>query len=89
MDSTNIITPELSIITTIGLDHQNILGNSLNEIAVEKGGIIKYGKPTLLGSGICETISVLRKLLRKITLKFILLKKIQLITNLSKYQLEN
>ena len=49
LDSTNIINPEISIITNIGLDHQNILGNSLEEIAKEKAGIIKENTPTLLG----------------------------------------
>lgn len=41
LDSTNIILPELSVITNIGYDHMNILGNSLEEIAGEKAGIIK------------------------------------------------
>ena len=49
LDSTNIINPEISIITNIGLDHQNILGNTLEEIAKEKAGIIKENTPTLLG----------------------------------------
>lgn len=44
-DSTNIISPLLSIITNIGLDHTNILGNSYEEIAFEKAGIIKQGTP--------------------------------------------
>ena len=41
LDSTNIINPEISIITNIGYDHTNLLGNSLEEIAKEKAGIIK------------------------------------------------
>lgn len=41
LDSTNIITPEVSVITNIGLDHTAFLGNTLPEIASEKGGIIK------------------------------------------------
>ena len=49
LDSTNIISPEISIITNIGFDHQNILGNTLEEIAKEKAGIIKENTPTLLG----------------------------------------
>ena len=49
LDSTNIITPELSVITNIGWDHMNMLGNSLEEIAVEKAGIIKKGVPVLIG----------------------------------------
>ena len=43
LDSTNIITPELSVITNIGLDHMNLLGDSLEKIAAEKAGIIKTG----------------------------------------------
>jgi dihydrofolate synthase/folylpolyglutamate synthase len=58
LDSTNIINPELSIITTVGKDHQNILGNTLHEIAKEKAGIIKYSTPTLLGPNIKETKDV-------------------------------
>lgn len=49
LDSTNIIMPELSIITSIGLDHQAYLGNTLEKIAYEKSGIIKPKKPVLLG----------------------------------------
>lgn len=41
LDSTNIISPELSIITNIGWDHMNLLGDTLEKIAIEKGGIIK------------------------------------------------
>ncbi len=49
LDSTNIIEPELSIITNIGYDHQSILGNTLPEIASEKAGIIKYDTPVIIG----------------------------------------
>lgn len=49
LDSTNIITPELSIITNISLDHTSLLGNSIEEIAFEKAGIIKTGVPVLIG----------------------------------------
>ncbi|SDI92369.1 bifunctional folylpolyglutamate synthase/dihydrofolate synthase [Salimicrobium halophilum] len=48
-DSTNIITPALSIITNIGLDHQDILGESYSEIATQKAGIIKEGVPVVSG----------------------------------------
>ena len=58
LDSTNIIQPKLSIITTVGRDHQNILGNTLYDIAKEKAGIIKNGIPTLLGPDIKETKDV-------------------------------
>ena len=50
LDSTNIITPELSIITNIGLDHTALLGDTLEKIAAEKAGIIKAGIPVIVGS---------------------------------------
>ncbi|MBT8262611.1 MAG: bifunctional folylpolyglutamate synthase/dihydrofolate synthase [Bacteroidia bacterium] len=49
LDSTNIITPEVSVITNIGFDHMNFLGNTLEEIAIEKAGIIKEGVPVVIG----------------------------------------
>jgi dihydrofolate synthase/folylpolyglutamate synthase len=49
LDSTNIITPLLSVITNIGWDHMNILGNTLQLIAGEKAGIIKPGIPVIIG----------------------------------------
>ncbi|MBS7577304.1 MULTISPECIES: folylpolyglutamate synthase/dihydrofolate synthase family protein [unclassified Enterococcus] len=48
-DSTNVITPVASIITTIGLDHQDILGQSIEAIAFQKAGIIKTRRPVVLG----------------------------------------
>lgn len=55
LDSTNIITPELSIITNIGWDHMNLLGDTLEKIAGEKAGIIKPGIPVVVGEVIAET----------------------------------
>ena len=49
LDSTNVITPLLSVITNISLDHTNILGNTLKKIAVEKAGIIKRKVPVVIG----------------------------------------
>ncbi len=49
LDSTNIITPILSVITNIGYDHMNILGDTLEKIATEKAGIIKTGIPVVIG----------------------------------------
>ena len=49
LDSTNIITPLLSIITNIGYDHMNILGDTLEQIAFEKAGIIKQNVPVVIG----------------------------------------
>ena len=48
LDSTNVITPELCIITNIGLDHMNLLGDTLEEIAFEKAGIIKPAIPVIV-----------------------------------------
>jgi len=55
LDSTNIILPELSVITNIGWDHMNILGDSLEKIAFEKAGIIKQNTPAIIGEVIAET----------------------------------
>lgn len=49
LDSTNIITPEVSVITNIGFDHTQFLGETLSEIASEKAGIIKEGVPVVIG----------------------------------------
>lgn len=49
LDSTNIITPLVSVITNIGYDHTQFLGETLEEIAFEKGGIIKKGIPVVIG----------------------------------------
>ena len=58
LDSTNIITPDVSIITNIGLDHTNLLGNTLEKIAGEKAGIIKTGVPVVIGTTQKETAPV-------------------------------
>ena len=62
LDSTNIIKPMLSVITTIGLDHQNILGDTVEKIAFEKGGIIKENTPVVLGPQIHSTLRVFSKI---------------------------
>ncbi len=61
LDSTNVITPVLSIITNIGFDHMNLLGNTLPEIAFEKAGIIKPGVPAVIGAYNNETKTVFEK----------------------------
>jgi dihydrofolate synthase / folylpolyglutamate synthase len=55
LDSTNILTPEISVITNIGWDHMNFLGATLEEIAGEKAGIIKPGVPVIIGEALPET----------------------------------
>ncbi len=49
LDSTNVVHPEISVITTISLDHSHILGDTIEQIAYEKAGIIKQGCPVLTG----------------------------------------
>lgn len=58
LDSTNIITPVLSVITNISLDHTSLLGDSLPKIAFEKAGIIKPGVPVVIGERQPETDAV-------------------------------
>lgn len=60
-DSTNIVHPLLSIITTVGHDHMNILGNSISEIAGEKAGIIKEKSPVITGAENPEALRVIRE----------------------------
>ncbi len=58
LDSTNVLTPILSVITNIGLDHTEFLGNTLTQIAKEKAGIIKPGVPVVIGESHPQTINV-------------------------------
>lgn len=62
LDSTNIITPLLSVITNIGWDHMNLLGDTLDKIAFEKAGIIKENVPAVIGETLPETIPVFAKI---------------------------
>jgi dihydrofolate synthase/folylpolyglutamate synthase len=62
LDSTNIITPELSIITNIGLDHTQFLGDTLEKVAVEKAGIIKKNIPIVIGETHPETEAVFQRI---------------------------
>lgn len=61
LDSTNIVTPLLSVITNIGLDHCDLLGDTLPEIAFEKAGIIKSGVPVVIGESNAETDPVFER----------------------------
>ena len=61
LDSTNVITPLISVITNIGLDHTDILGHTLPEIARQKAGIIKPGVPVVVGETVPETEPVFRE----------------------------
>lgn len=62
LDSTNVISPMLTAITTIGMDHMDILGNTLEEIAEQKAGIIKEGIPVVTGNIQEKTLSVINRI---------------------------
>lgn len=65
LDSTNIIQPILSLITNISSDHQDVLGNSLAEIAAEKAGIIKANTPVIIGTNQAEIDAVFEQYAEK------------------------
>jgi dihydrofolate synthase/folylpolyglutamate synthase len=60
LDSTNVLSPTVSVITTIGLDHQSYLGDTLGQVAYEKAGIIKPGTPVVLGRLPPQSVEVIR-----------------------------
>ena len=62
LDSTNIIAPEVSVITNIGLDHTQFLGDTLEKVAVEKAGIIKDRVPVIIGETSPETKRVFEEI---------------------------
>lgn len=62
LDATNVIKPEVSIITNVDLDHTDRLGSSISEIAYEKGGIVKSGIPVLTAEEKAEVINILEKI---------------------------
>jgi len=62
LDATNVITPELSIITTISLEHTAFLGDTLAKVAFEKAGIIKEGVPVIVGVKSDEALTVIQQI---------------------------
>ena len=62
LDATNIVEPEVSVITSIGLDHTEMLGDTVELIAAEKAGIIKPGRPVVLGRMPAAAENVIRKI---------------------------
>ncbi len=90
LDSTNVITPELSVITNIGLDHTNILGDTIGKIAVEKAGIIKIGIPVLIGEKQLETEKVFEEIASKNSSKLSYAKSVDILCDLNGiYQKKN
>ncbi len=71
LDSTNIITPEVSLITNIGFDHIDFLGNTLEEIALEKAGIIKENVPVVISETQAELIETFNAVARERSSKII------------------
>ena len=71
LDSTNIILPEVSLITNISFDHQHLLGNTLEEIASEKAGIIKQQVPLVINKSQESTEKVFRDMAIKMAAKII------------------
>ncbi len=65
LDATNVVTPEISVITNIGLDHTNFLGTTLVEIAAEKAGIIKSKIPVVIGSSVAATQRVFEEVAKE------------------------
>ena len=61
LDSTNIVMPEVSIITNIGMDHTALLGDSVEKISFEKAGIIKPGVPVVIGTTQTDTLTVFKE----------------------------
>lgn len=65
LDATNVITPRLSVITTLGLEHTRILGDTIAEIAAEKAGIIKPGVPVVSAPQPAEAMTVIAAVARE------------------------
>ncbi len=65
LDATNVITPAVSVITSLSFDHMQWLGNTLPEIAAEKAGIIKYGVPVVTQAQPLEATTVLERIARE------------------------
>lgn len=62
LDATNVVDPLVSVITSIGFDHTDILGDTIEKIAIEKAGIIKQNKPVVIGQLETEAIAAIKKI---------------------------
>jgi folylpolyglutamate synthase/dihydropteroate synthase len=65
LDSTNVITPAVAVITSLSMDHMAVLGNSLEKIAAEKGGIIKENRPVVASPQKPEAMLVIKEIAAK------------------------
>ena len=89
LDSTNIISPEISVITNIGYDHMNLLGNTLEQIAIEKAGIVKEKTPVLIGRKQIETETVFEEKASQKNTSVFYAKQNEVKFNVPNYQKEN
>ena len=88
LDSTNIITPMLSVITNIALDHTQFLGSTLAEIAAEKAGIIKRGVPVVIGEATPETRPVFEQKAREMEAPIFFAEEFKMPTPLPDFELK-
>jgi dihydrofolate synthase/folylpolyglutamate synthase len=92
LDATNICDPDISVITRIGWDHQDVLGNSLEKIAFEKAGIMRPDREVVVGSQRPEVIEVLKDISRQLNSKWVNVQKVPVDTSIKKlgsHQLDN
>lgn len=91
LDATNIVVPLVSVITNIGFDHTQYLGNTYSEIATEKAGIIKKNTPVVIGETNSETKTVFLNKAKSQNAEIIFAEDYELpeISNLPLYQLKN
>lgn len=75
LDATNVVHPIASVITSIGIDHSDILGDTISKIAAEKGGIIKKGSPVFIGDLKKEAFDVIQQIAQKSGTKLIQIDK--------------
>ncbi|MCQ2608482.1 MAG: bifunctional folylpolyglutamate synthase/dihydrofolate synthase [Bacteroidales bacterium] len=87
LDATNVITPLLSVITNIGFDHTQILGDTLPKIAQEKAGIIKQGVPVVIGEFQSETAPVFEQVAAEKQSKLIFASKQYSISSMEEHSL--
>ncbi len=89
LDATNVVIPLVSVITNIGLDHQQYLGNTLQDIAIEKAGIIKRQTPVVIGKKQDEVYAVFEQISSEKKAPIRIAKEIFTDSKLPEYQLEN
>jgi len=88
LDATNVILPIASVITSIGIDHAEILGDTLEAIATEKGGIIKKGVPVFIGDLKQEALHTIHKISLEVGSEIVELEKRQAVYNAENIQIK-